>query len=245
MLFRRVLASTVLLSTGIQAQVENKIISGWSVVKRQSPEGMVTVHTVQVGNAEGTQRFYPDSLKVEPGSMVQFQFHPKNHSVSQSTWEQPCSPIGASNGSHPAIRSGFLPVLPDAAQMPVFTVMVHDSNPIWLFCGQTNHCQNGMVMVINPPEGADKGIEAFRSAAMSGGSGGGSQGGIPILPPGGFGNGGVALPTGGAVPSTAAGTPTPTQTRPLSATTNAAPKQMSHAASLSGVLIAAFAIFGL
>ncbi|PGG96282.1 hypothetical protein AJ79_09654 [Helicocarpus griseus UAMH5409] len=254
MLFRGVLASAVLLATGVQAQVEDDIIAGWYPSKRQSPEGMVMVHTVQVGNAEGSSRFYPDTLTAEPGSMVQFQFHPMNHSVAQSTFEQPCTPMGQSaaaagvnsTGAAAAtgIKSGFLPVSPDSAEMPVWTVMINDTNPLWLMCGQTNHCQNGMVMVINPPEGEDRNIEAFRSLAMSGAGGSASSG---ILPTGGaIASGGAALPTGGFAPSTvAAGTATPTQGDPLSATVNAAPKQMSHAAGLSGLLIAAFAVFGL
>ncbi|KKZ61582.1 hypothetical protein EMCG_00565 [[Emmonsia] crescens] len=270
MLFSGVLASTVLLATGIHAQIEDEVTSGWAPAKRQSPEGMVTVHTVQVGSAEGSQRFYPDSLTVEPGSMVQFQFHPANHSVAQSTFEDPCAFIGGETG----IRSGFLAVSPDSPDMPVFTIMVNDSNPVWLFCGQTNHCQNGMVMVINPPEAQDRGIEAFRTLAMSGeGEGEGPFDDVPsgdapfgdvpfggngpvILPTGGAfpfptggsgSGGGIALPSGGSVPSTVAtGTPTPTQANdPFSATINAAPRQMSHAAGLSGLIIAAFAIFGL
>ncbi|EQL34753.1 hypothetical protein BDFG_03456 [Blastomyces dermatitidis ATCC 26199] len=265
MLFRGVLASTALLATGIHAQIEEDVIAGWAPMKRESPEGMVTVHAVQVGNSEGSQRFYPDSLTVEPGSMVQFQFHPANHSVAQSTFEDPCSPMSDGTG----IRSGFLAVSPDSSDMPVFTVMINDTNPVWLFCGQNNHCQNGMVMVINPPDAPDRGIEAFRSLATSGGGGswgdgggiGGGIGGIggigngPIaLPtggafptPNGGSGGGVALPSGGTVPSTvAAGTATPTQGRdPFSATLNAASRPVSHVAGLSGLLIASFAIFGL
>ncbi|KLJ07120.1 hypothetical protein EMPG_17390, partial [Blastomyces silverae] len=172
MLFRGVLASTALLATGIHAQIEEDAIAGWAPMKRQSQDGMVTVHPVQVGNSEGSQRFYPDSLTVEPGSMVQFQFHPANHSVAQSTFEDPCSPMSDGTG----IRSGFLPVSADAADMPVFTVMINDTDPVWLFCGQNNHCQNGMVMVINPPDAPDRDIEAFRSLAMSGEGGSGGDG---------------------------------------------------------------------
>ncbi|EDN05595.1 putative extracellular serine-rich protein [Histoplasma capsulatum] len=261
MLLRGVLASTVFLATGIYAQVEDEVIAGWAPTKRQSPEGMVTVHAVQVGNAEGSKRFYPDSLKAEPGSMVQFQFHPANHSVAQSTFDNPCSPIGGGTG----IRSGFLPVSADATEMPVFTIMINDNSPVWLFCGQKNHCQNGMVMVINPPEAQDKNIEAFRSIAMSGeggSSGGGSEGGdnpIPLptggsLPTGGIyptpgsnGGSGIALPSDGSISSTVSSArPTPTQTAdPFLATGNAAPQKISHAATLSGLVIAAFAIFGL
>jgi hypothetical protein len=35
----------------------------------------------------------------------------------------------------------------------MFSVTLNDTNPHWLYCAQTalNHCQSGMVMVINPP----------------------------------------------------------------------------------------------
>ncbi|OJD19621.1 hypothetical protein AJ78_00478 [Emergomyces pasteurianus Ep9510] len=247
MLFCGVLASTLLLAAGIHAQIDDEVIAEWAPMKRQSPDDMVTVYTVQVGSSEGSQRFYPDSLVAEPGSMVQFQFHPANHSVVQSTFENPCSPIDGGTG----IRSGFLAVSPDSETMPVFTIMINDSSPVWLFCGQKNHCQNGMVMVINPPEAQDRGIEAFRTLAMTG-KAEPSGGGPTTLPTGGAfptgsNRGGIARPSGGFLPSkVATGSPTPTEGGdPFSATFNAAPKQMSHTAGVFGLLLAAFAIIGL
>jgi hypothetical protein len=62
---------------------------------------------------------------------------------------------------------------------------------------------------------------------------------------------GSASPTGG-VPggnppagTTVAGGATPTKSGPLLATANAAPKQVSNAAGLTGLLVAAFAFMGL
>ena len=46
--------------------------------------------------------------------------------------------------------SGFMPVKPDAAMMPSYTIMVNDTKPIWYYCSQGDHCQDGMVGVINP-----------------------------------------------------------------------------------------------
>jgi plastocyanin len=42
-----------------------------------SPSGMVNVHVIQVSDNNGTLRFFPDDIKADAGSMVQFQFHPK------------------------------------------------------------------------------------------------------------------------------------------------------------------------
>lgn len=47
------------------------------------------------------------------------------------------------------IKSGFMPVAADATEIPVFTIRVNDTKPIWLYCSQATHCQKGMVMAIN------------------------------------------------------------------------------------------------
>ena len=31
-----------------------------------------------------------------------------------------------------------------------YTVMIKDTNPVWYYCSQGKHCQDGMVGVINP-----------------------------------------------------------------------------------------------
>jgi hypothetical protein len=35
--------------------------------------------------------------------------------------------------------------------IPVFTMPVASTNPVWIYCSQAQHCQSGMVMAINPP----------------------------------------------------------------------------------------------
>lgn len=37
----------------------------------------VSVQVVQVGSSNGTLRFFPDNIKADVGTMVQFQFQPK------------------------------------------------------------------------------------------------------------------------------------------------------------------------
>jgi plastocyanin len=53
--------------------------------------------------------------------------------------------------------------VPDAATsgFPLAEFTVVDSNPIWVYCRQGNHCQQGMVFAINP---GDK-FAAFQAAA--------------------------------------------------------------------------------
>ena len=45
----------------------------------------------------------------------------------------------------------FVPAAASQAMgmVATYTIMVNDSRPIWLYCAQAKHCQNGMTMVIN------------------------------------------------------------------------------------------------
>jgi hypothetical protein len=62
------------------------------------------------------------------------------------------------------IKSGFMPVSP-GGNVPVFSVLVNDTNPIWMYCGQVGHCEKGMAMVINENESSNKTLEAYKAAA--------------------------------------------------------------------------------
>jgi len=130
-----------------------------------SQPGTVMVQVVQVSTPDGSSlRYYPEKVQAPPGSWVQFQFYPKNHTVTQSTFGNPCVPINSVMSNVTGIKSGFMPVAPNAA-IPVFSVLVNDTNPIWLYCGQIGHCQKGMAMVINEKEGSNKTLEAYKAAA--------------------------------------------------------------------------------
>ncbi|KAI4108330.1 MAG: hypothetical protein LQ339_002231 [Xanthoria mediterranea] len=131
-----------------------------------SPSGQVMVHVVKVSNKMGALTFEPNNLQVPAGDMVQFHFYPKNHSVVQSTFDQPCEPINNNNASVTGFFSGFMPVKPDAAMRPSYTIMVNNTNPIWYYCSQGDHCQKKMVGVINPPaKNKSRTIELFGELA--------------------------------------------------------------------------------
>jgi hypothetical protein len=74
----------------------------------------------------------------------------QNHSVVSTSFAQPCVPQAQSNPSVAANNfwSGFMPT--DAQGQLTYTVPIRNSNQIWFYCSQANHCQNGMVGVINP-----------------------------------------------------------------------------------------------
>uniref|UniRef100_L2G134 Extracellular serine-rich protein n=1 Tax=Colletotrichum fructicola (strain Nara gc5) TaxID=1213859 RepID=L2G134_COLFN len=111
----------------------------------------VDVQVVSVASTNNTLKFFPDKINAPVGSMVQFQFRGGNHSVVQSTFDNPCIPIQNVNTSAKGVYSGYQPVAASTAkgQIPVFTVEVKSATPMWLYCSQAKHCQNGMVMVIN------------------------------------------------------------------------------------------------
>ena len=97
-----------------------------------------------------------------PRTRVRFNFHPKNHSVVQSTFDNPCQQLKG------GFSSGHIPV----AQSPsgvLFDVIVPDTQPLWFYCGQPNgnHCQSGMVGSINAPAQGEKTLAAFVAKAKA------------------------------------------------------------------------------
>ncbi|RMZ76388.1 hypothetical protein DV737_g4860, partial [Chaetothyriales sp. CBS 132003] len=135
------------------------------------PVGELLVQVVSVSDANGSLKYFPNSVQAPVGSIVQFQFHPKNHTVTESTFAEPCKPVALVNASlitatRPGLKSGFQPVSLSDTETPVYNVLINDTKPIWVYCGQTNHCQKGMAMVINQNlSSTDKTIEAYIAAA--------------------------------------------------------------------------------
>ncbi|GAB0135232.1 hypothetical protein EsDP_00003577 [Epichloe bromicola] len=193
-------------------------------------QAAIDVHVVAVGKNPGRNetslKFFPDKIQAKPGSMVQFQFWAGNHTVTQSSFDNPCVPISSTNSnSNSSARGVFSSFQPAAASrekgmIPVFTVMVNDTKPMWLFCSQGPHCQKGMVMVINENTSANatRSLENYRKIAQS------AQLGAIEIPkgagngPAGPGEGSGSSPTsspGDSVPSVTSGegtSPLPAQT---------------------------------
>ncbi|KAJ3491294.1 hypothetical protein NLI96_g787 [Meripilus lineatus] len=114
-----------------------------------------TVVTVQVGStasaAGGVFQFIPPTFNATKGSVISFQFtgSPGNHTVSQSSFTNPCTPLQG------GFSSGFISVPANTTAFPVWNLTIEDdTRPIWFFCAQPNptpHCGNGMVGAINAP----------------------------------------------------------------------------------------------
>ncbi|KEF56842.1 uncharacterized protein A1O9_07032 [Exophiala aquamarina CBS 119918] len=127
------------------------------------PPGQLMVQVVSVADANGSLKYFPNKIDAPVGSIVQFQFHPKNHTITESSFAEPCKPLAAdmTSAMRPGVRSGFIPVKGDEPFTPVYNVLVNDTKPIWIFCGQVNHCQRGMAMVINQPKDSPNTIEKY------------------------------------------------------------------------------------
>jgi len=49
---------------------------------------------------------------------------------------------------------------------PEFQITINDTNPIWGYCSQTGHCQQGMVFSINAPVDGTNTFAAFQQLAL-------------------------------------------------------------------------------
>ncbi|KAK4943393.1 hypothetical protein LTR10_017067 [Elasticomyces elasticus] len=134
-----------------------------------SSSSQLVVQVVSVSDSNGSLSYFPNNIEAPVGSMVQFQFHVKNHTVSESSFAAPCEKIASNLTSvtHPGLHSGFVPVSANGTFTPVYNVLINDTKPIWVYCGQTNHCQKGMAMVINQNSSSPNTIEKYISNAMA------------------------------------------------------------------------------
>ncbi|TFK30192.1 hypothetical protein FA15DRAFT_651700 [Coprinopsis marcescibilis] len=124
--------------------------------------------------------FTPPNVPAVPGDTVTFTFYPKNHTVTQSSFAAPCTPL--EGGEH----SGFRPT--EAGPLEdTFVFDVTSADPAWFYCAQGQHCQGGMVFAVNPPAEGNT-YETFvanAAAAESGPLPEGPEGGAPPAGPSG------------------------------------------------------------
>jgi plastocyanin len=126
---------------------------------------------VVVGRAEnGTAalKFSPEQVKAKVGDRIHFEFYPKNHTVTQSSFAEPCTRQRNTATNELGVDSGFMVVPPGAEEVPVWTVEVkQDTSPIWMFCNQDKHCNSGMVFAINAPEEGERTFNTFKEKAKA------------------------------------------------------------------------------
>ncbi|KAJ6488532.1 hypothetical protein C8R47DRAFT_483056 [Mycena vitilis] len=117
---------------------------------------------VTVGGT-GVIAYTPNQVQANVGDVIQFTFKQRNHTITRSTLANPCSPITGDG----ALDSGFVPVPANqTSDFPLAQLTVKDTDPIWIFCNQPGHCQQGMVFAVNPGNN----FAAFQAAATGGSS---------------------------------------------------------------------------
>jgi len=122
-----------------------------------------TVHKVVVGGT-GQLFFSPSNITAAPRDTIVFEFHVKNHTVTQSSFADPCRPLSV-NGQT-GFDSGFEPVAADATTFPTWNYTVTDTAPVWAYCKQATHCGAGMVFSVNAVQGSARDFDAFKSVAQ-------------------------------------------------------------------------------
>lgn len=148
------------------------------------------VHQVIVGgpNSDLVKQltFQPPALAAAVGDVVQFVFQQKNHTVTQTSFDNVCRPL-LDASYKPVFDTGFQPVAADKTSgFPVYNYTVKDLEPVWMYCQQTNHCGQGkrndtqtqrreplltdrflgMVFSINCPATGAHSFDNFKAAAL-------------------------------------------------------------------------------
>ncbi|KAH8753802.1 extracellular serine-rich protein [Diaporthe sp. PMI_573] len=142
------------------------VSAGPSLTAVSSPSKTATTtgvtHSVLAGLG-GALVFDPENVVAEIGDVVEWHFLPKNHSVAQSSFANPCVPQSSVT---PPFFSGFFPVDQGEADN-VFQIVVKDKRPIWYYCAQTtgNHWQSGMAGVINQHFDSSDTLAAYKAKA--------------------------------------------------------------------------------
>ncbi|TFY81130.1 hypothetical protein EWM64_g2885 [Hericium alpestre] len=121
-----------------------------------------TDHKVIVGGP-GVLTYQPANITAQPGDTITFEFHQKNHTITQSSFAAPCQKlIDTSSSGQAGFNSGYMPVADNATTFPTWTIQ---TAPIWAYCAQTGHCGQGMVFSANAVESGANTFEAFQARA--------------------------------------------------------------------------------
>lgn len=128
-----------------------------------------SVHTVL---ADTDPVFSPSSVSASIGDTILFLFESGNHSLTQSTFDKPCSPLsnGFDSGYEPNVDNQVTPT-------PNYTISVTSTGSQWFYSKQGSECKSGMVFALNPS--GSQTFSTFRQNALNtnSGSSGGLSGG--------------------------------------------------------------------
>jgi len=219
------------------------VASSVAVIAAFAPSLVSAVnHTVIVGAGQDGQpglKFDPQQIVAAKGDIVSFEFRGGNHTVTQSSFANPCAWQFNTATNKNGFNSGFMPFDAASRQVGVYSLEVSDPNvPIWFFCGRPPHCKSGMYGAINPPTTGNKTFTAFAANVQTTDEPGLGQT-VPFTPPAassGSGSSSAGVPTNtntntnNVRPSSTAASPTNNGAATPSSNGATAPSQSTAAA---------------
>lgn len=122
------------------------------------------IHDVEVGPF-GQLRFQPNTINATVGEIVRFTFRAFNHTLTQSSLEQPCV-------SSNQFDSGFRQFNAANTSNMIVSFSINSPEPQFFYCHQTepvSHCDASMVFAINPGLKMDQFLSnaALRTASFA------------------------------------------------------------------------------
>lgn len=151
----KLIVGSLLLAATVSAMPAKPVMLGTSGLRANLQARQAKVIPVVVGGPQVT--FNPNSVTAAVGDIVQFQFSNGNHTATQSSLEAPCTPLGG------GINSGHIPFAAGQTDVGTFSMVVSNTDPIFMFCSTGPHCQLGQVMIINPT-GAQQVLDFVKAA---------------------------------------------------------------------------------
>ncbi|CAD6589052.1 MAG: hypothetical protein CYPHOPRED_004613, partial [Cyphobasidiales sp. Tagirdzhanova-0007] len=121
-------------------------------------------HTVLVG--PGALIYSPNNTIAAINDSVTFVFAGGMHSVSQSSFDNPCQHLQNVTFDAVGFDTGIIPVNASLGY-PTVTYFVTSTDPVWFYCKQVGHCVAGMAGAINAPLNGSQTVEAFIALAKN------------------------------------------------------------------------------
>ncbi|KPM40828.1 hypothetical protein AK830_g5691 [Neonectria ditissima] len=143
-----------------------------ALVSLLAAKASAETHKVEVG--KDGEVFDPETIKAAKGDVVEFHFDSK-HSVVAGDFKKPCNPLSTGGFYSGSLPSGgkVSSILSSSNSSPCllttipgksyFSVTINNTEPIFFYCSVNDHCQEGMVGVIN--QGSSDTLSSYKSAA--------------------------------------------------------------------------------
>jgi len=147
--------------------------SSWVTTYSSYPNSPAPTPAALTGNiikvtvgGPGKLLYDPSHVTASPRDIIRFEFHTKNHTVTQSSFADPCRKLSV-NGAPSGFDSGFMAVADETVTpLPTWDLLINDTAPVWAYCRQTTHCGQGMVFSVNSDESSPRNFAAYQSLAV-------------------------------------------------------------------------------